>query len=203
MSQETIQNTSYLYPEDAYCSIATWTSSITTSTMLSTATTWYRVGALAELSVEAANASVQPASMNVEHSQVVTKEAETINITIQEQNPTILNILRGASAQSVSTTLDVLSSTSTAVCTILYSGDNNTLTPMMIWITSRYSDGRSKSSIYPYVHYVSGGGSGNPKAQGTGEYQDIKFTLEARESTCFLFNNRKQFRIEVWSTAST
>jgi hypothetical protein len=73
----------------------------------------------------------------------------------------------------------------------------------MMKVTTKLSDGRSRWTFYPNVHYMSGGGAPAPKTQGSGEFQTQAFTLEARESTAVVYNNRKQFRIEVFSTAST
>ena len=202
MAQNSVQNSSVLYPEDMIAYVAVHSTAYTTLSELSSAT-WYNIGALTEFSIESANASVQPPSINVEHDQVVTKEADTINMTIQEINSSIVAILRGAVSQQVSTDLSIVGGTSAAGAEILYTGGAETLTPMLLWINSRYSDGRTKSIYYPYVHYVSGGGGSNPKAQGTGEYQDISFTLEARESTSLQYNSRNVFRIELESTAST
>jgi len=177
---------------------------MTTLTELSSAA-WINVGALSEFSVESANASVMPAALNVEHKQIITKEAETINLTLQEQNSSVVSILRGGLSQQVSTTVTIVGSTSSsaAAAEVLYSGDADALTPMMIKVMTTLSDHRSRWVFYPYVHYVSGGGAFNPKTQGSGELQTAAFTLEARESTAVTYNSRKQYKIEVYSTAST
>lgn len=204
MAQNTVQNSSLLFPEDCIVYVSTWSSAYTTLTELSSAT-WYNLGALAEFSVESANASMQPASLNVEHKQVITKEAETINVTLQEFNSSIVNILRGNAAQEVSTFVAVVGSTdpSSAAAVVMYSGDADTLSAMCMKVMTSLSDNRTRWTFYPYVHYVSGGAAPNPKAQGTGEFQTQAFTLEARESTALTYGGRKQFRIEVFSTAST
>lgn len=183
--------------------VSTWTSAVTASSELSTGFTWQNAGALTEFSLESANASAIPGSLNVEHESVITKEAETINITLQEDNPTIKNILRGEAGQQVSTTLDLMGGTSDASLSILYSGDADVLEKFALWVYWKNSEGRSKSIFYPACNYISGGAGANPKAQGSGEFQDTPFTIEARESTAFLFGTRKQFRIEMESTAST
>lgn len=206
MSQNTVQNSSLLIPEDCIVYVASYSSTITTLQELSSAS-WMNLGALAEFSVESANASVQPASLNVEHNQIITKEAETINVTLQEYNSSIVNILRGGSAQQVSTNVTIVGSTvsssAAAIADVLYSGDADSLSPMMIKVMTSLADGRTRWVFYPKVNYVSGGAAPNPKAQGTGEFQTQAFTLEARESTAVTYNGRKQFRIEVFSTAST
>jgi hypothetical protein len=204
LAQNTIQNSSYLFPEDCTVYVAAWSSALTTLQELSSAT-WINAGALAEFSIESANASVQPAALNVEHAQIVTKEAETINITLQEFNSSVVSILRGGVAQTVSTTVTIVGSTSTSAATadVMYSGGAGSLTPLMVKIHTKLSDGRNRWTFYPYVHYMSGGAAPNPKAQATGEYQTQAFTLEARKSTAVSYNSRKQFRIEVFSTAST
>lgn len=204
MAQNTVQNSSLLFPEDCTVFVSTYSSAYTTLLELSSAT-WLNTGALAEFSVESANASIQPGALNVEHDQIITKEAEAINITLQEFNSSIVNILRGEAAQQVSTNVAVVGSTdpSSAAAEVMYSGDADTLEPFMMKVHASLSDGRTKWTFYPFVHYISGGAAPNPKAQGTGEFQTQSFSLEARESTALTYNSRKQFRIEVYSTAST
>lgn len=202
MAQNTVQNSSLLFPEDCTVYVSTWSSAYTNLSELSSAT-YLNIGALAEFSVESANASVQPGALNVEHDQIITKEAETINITLQEFNSSIVNILRGEAAQEVSTTADILGGSSGDTAVAMYSGDADTLQPFIMKVHTTLSDGRTRWTFYPFVHYVSGGAAPNPKAQGTGEFQTQAFTLEARESTALTYNSRKQYRIEVFSTAST
>lgn len=204
MSQNTVQNSSFLIPEDCVVYVAEFSSNITTLAELSSAT-WLNVGAIAEFGLESANASVVPPALNVEHDTVITKEADTINITLQEYNSSIVNILRGGASQLVSTTVTIVGSTSTsaALASVLYSGGADTLTKFMMKVTTKLADNRSRWTFYPNVNYMSGGGAPSPKTQGSGEFQTQAFTLEARESTAVIYNNRRQFRIEVFSTAST
>lgn len=198
MAQNTIQNSSWLYPEDVVVYMSTVSSSITTLTGLqSTGPVWYNLGALAEYNTESAVTSVTPASFNVEHRSVISKEAETINLTLQELNSSIVNVLSGNRYQMVSTSA---TSIGLAGMDIVYGGGfNGTLQPFVLWEYAKYSDGRSRSRFFPSVNYVSGG-SPQPKAQGTGEYMTIPFTLEARESTLVVYNSRYQYKIEVYST---
>lgn len=203
MAQNTIQNSSVLYPEDMILYVSTMSTLATASSELSTGFTWQNAGSLSEFSLESANASAQPASLNVEHDQIITKEAETINVVLQEINQTIMNILRGETGQVQSTLLDIVGGTSSAALEILYTGGADRLEPYALWVYQKYADGRSKSVYYPFCHYVSGGAGANPKAQGSGEFQDVPFTIEARESTSFVYNTRNIFRIEMESTAST
>lgn len=201
MAQNTIQNSSWLYPEDVIVYISTARSTVTSLSLLqSSAVTWINVGALAEYNTESAVTSVTPPSFNVEHRAVISKEAETINMTLQELASSVVNILSGNRYQSVST-----SATSVGLSTIdvLYGGGfNGTLEPFILWEYAKYSDGRSRSRFFPATNYVSGG-SPQPKAQGTGEYMTIPFTLEARESTTLIYNSRYQYKIEVYSTNSS
>jgi len=201
MAQNTIQNSSLLFPEDVIVYVAAYSTEFTTLAELSSAN-FLNCGALTEYSRESANESVQPGSFNVEHDQVVTKEAETINITLQEFNSSIVNLLRGTMSQQVTTSLDLIGGTSAADLEVLYSGDADTVTACMLWEIATYSDGRTRQAYFPYVFYVSGG-SYSAKSQGTGEYGDMGFQLEARESPVLTYNNRKQYRIELLSTAST
>lgn len=206
MAQNLVQNSSLLYPEDIILYVSTFTTSVTASSELSTNASWTNVGALSEFTLESANASAQPASLNVEHDQVITKEAETINFSIQEMYSSVINILRGESGQAVSTTLDLMGGTSAASLEVLFSGGADKLQPFMLFAYASYADGRSRSIYYPYCHYVSGGAGANPKGQGTGEYNDMSFTVEARESTTILWTTsalRGTYRIEMWSTQST
>jgi hypothetical protein len=204
MAQNTVQNSSFLIPEDCIVYIAPFSSSITTLVELSSAA-WINVGAIAEFSLESANTAAVPASLNVEHETIITKEAEAINITLQEYNSSVVNLLRGSASQLVSTTVTIVGSTSSsaASASVLYSGGADTLSKFMMKVTTKLSDGRSRWIFYPNVNYMSGGGAPNPKAQGSGEFQTQAFTLEARESTAVKYNNRMQYRIEVFSTAST
>lgn len=61
MAQNTVQNSSVLYPEDMIVYVAEHSTDYTTLTELSSAT-WYNVGALTEFSLESANASVRKAA---------------------------------------------------------------------------------------------------------------------------------------------
>jgi len=199
MAQNTVQNSSFLLPEDVILYVADYSSTYTTLIELSSAT-WHNLGALTEYSRESANATVQPGAFNVEHNQLLTKEAETINFTMQEFNSSLVAICRGGISAQVSTFLP--GSTSSEAAIVLYSGGNDTLTPFMLYEKAKYADGRSIQTYFPYVHYVSGG-SRNPKAQNTGEYSDVPFTVEARESPYLTYNSKKQYRIEIYSTDST
>lgn len=205
MAQNTVQNSSLLIFEDVIGYVSAYTSSVTTLGEMSSAT-WLNMGALAELSFESANATVQPASLNVEHGQIITKEEENINITLQEYNSSIVNYLRGGVSQQVSTNMSVLSTSSsnaTVALDVMYSGDAGVITPCMLRFKTTLSDGRTKQVFYPRVLYVSGGAASNPKAQASGEYQTQSFSLRAAESTALIYNSRKQYRIELFSTVSS
>ena len=203
MAQNTVQNSSLLIFEDVIAYVTDYSTAATTLAELSSAT-WLNIGALTELSFESANATVQPASINVEHGQLITKEEENINITLQEFNSSIVNLLRGGISQQVSTTLAVFStSMSGATADVLYSGDADAITPCSLKFVTTLADGRTKWVFFPKCLYVSGGAASNPKGQGTGEYQDQAFVLRAAESTALTYNSRKQYRIEVFSTASS
>ena len=82
----------------------------------------------------------------------------------------------------------------------LWHGGADELTPFMVKVYSIYADSRTVTTYYPRVEYVSGG-SINDKAQGSGEYKDMGFTLQAREHPDYTYNSRKQFKIEVQTTA--
>jgi len=203
MAQNTVQNSSLLIFEDVVGYVAAYTTSFTTLSELSSAA-WLNIGALAELSFESANATVQPASLNVEHGQIITKEEETINITLQEYNSSIVNYLRGGVSQQVSTNLAAIGSSKTSVSLdVMYSGGADTITPCMLRFRTVLADGRTKQVFYPRCLYVSGGASSNPKAQASGEYQTQAFTLRAAESTSITYNSRPQYRIELFSTVSS
>lgn len=198
MAQNVIQNSSFLLPEDIILYVAALSTEA--SLLEISSATWHNLGALTEYSRESAIATVQPAAFNVEHQQILTKEAETINFTMQEFNSSLVNICRGGVSAQVSTFLP--GSTSSEACIVLYSGGNDTLTPFMLYEKAKYADGRSIQTYFPYCHFVSGG-TRNPKAQNTGEYSDTPFTVEARESPTVVYNNKKQYRIEIYSTDST
>ncbi len=282
--QNTVQSTNALFPEDAIMYIANYSTSMTNDSLVSlTGATWTNLGALTEMSAESKIETKQPASVNVEHEQVISKMAETINVTIQELNMTNYNKLMGQTAQSVSVagsttsaietyaagsvstaaekfyrfdnqnwtstsaTIPITPSnivisgsstyvigvsyevlqdedsywgwkiestgafTSTSALTIsygftpksqsiLYHGGADTLQPCMLKIYSIYADGRTITTYYPRVEYVSGG-SINHKAGGSGEFKDMKFGLEAREHQSYTYNSRKQYKIEVQTTA--
>jgi hypothetical protein len=201
MAQNTVQNSSLLYPEDITLYVAEWSTTFTTLAELSSAA-WINLGALTEYSRESGITTIQPSAFNAEHKQVITKEAETVSFTLQELNSSVVNILRGGVSQQVSTDMSVVGGSSSDSLTILYNGGADSLNPYMLWEYATYSDGRSIQTYFPYVHYVSGGAD-SPKSQGTGEYRDMAFTAEARESTTLLYNNRVQYKIELASTAST
>lgn len=201
MAQNSVQNSSQLYPEDIILYVSSYSTAYTSLADLSSAS-WLNCGALSEYSRESGNESVQPGAFNAEHEQQITKESETINVTLQEFNSSIVNLLRGSVSQQVSTTLDLMGGTSAASLDVLYSGDADVITPCMLWEIATYSDNRTRQTYFPRVFYVSGG-SFNPKNQGSGEYGDMGFVLEARESTALTYNSRKQYRIELQSTAST
>lgn len=80
---------------------------------------------------------------------------------------------------------------------ILWHGGADSLTPFMLKVYSVYSDGRAITAYYPYVNYVSGGAVTD---KNIGEFKDIAFTVEAKEHPTFLYNSRKQFRIDIQST---
>lgn len=80
----------------------------------------------------------------------------------------------------------------------LYMGGADNLTPFMLKVYSVYSDGRMLTAYYPYVNYISGGAIADKKL---GEYKDIKFTVEAREHPSFTYLSKRQFRIDLQSTA--
>jgi len=155
MAQNTIQNSSVLYPEDVIVYVAEWSTDYTTAAELSSAT-WLNLGSLTEFTVESANESVQPGSFNVEHDQVLTKEAENITLVLQELNSSLVQILRGGISQQVSTYVPGGSSSNSAE--LLYSGGADTITPCMIRSYASYSDGRSRHVYWPKVYYVSGEG---------------------------------------------
>jgi hypothetical protein len=203
LAQNVVQNSSLLIFEDVIAYVAAYSTTYTNLAELSSAS-WLNCGALAELSFESANATVQPASLNVEHGQIITKEEETINITLQEYNSSIVNYLRGGVSQQVTTNLGALGSSKTTISLdVMYSGDADTITPCMLKFKTTLSDGRTKQIFYPKVLYVSGGAASNPKAQGSGEYQTQAFSLRAAESTALVYTNRKSYRIECFSTVSS
>lgn len=203
MAQNVVQNSSLLIFEDVIAYVAAYSTTYTTLAELSSAT-WLNCGALSELSFESANATVQPASLNVEHGQIITKEEETINITLQEYNSSIVNYLRGGVSQQVSTNLAAIGSSKTSVSLdVMYSGGADTITPCMLRFKTILSDGRTKQIFYPKVLYVSGGAASNPKGQGSGEYQDQAFSLRAAESTAMAYTSRNVYRIECFSTVSS
>ena len=203
MAQNTIQNSSWLYPEDVIVYISTAKASSVVNDLAdlySTNVTWINVGALSEYNTESAVTSVTPPSFNVEHRSVISKEAETINVTLQELNSSIVNVMSGGRYQLLSTSATTIG---LAAMDVVYAGGfNGTLEPFYLWEYAKYSDGRSRSRYFPSVNYVSGG-SPQPKAQGTGEYMTMPFTLEARESTSVIYNSRFQYKIEVYSTNSS
>jgi len=202
VAQNVVQNSSQLIFEDMIAYVVEYSTANTTLSELSSAS-WLNIGALAEVSFESANATIQPASINVEHGQLITKEEENINISLQEYNSSVVNLMRGQVSQQVSTIVDVVGSTSTAVAEVLYSGGADVITPCSLKFMTSLTDGRTKWIFYPKCLYVSGFAASNPKGQGTGEYQDQAGVLRAAESTALTYNSRNQYRIEVFSTAST
>ncbi len=206
MAQNVVQNSSLLIFEDVIGYVASYTTDTSLTLAELSSAAWLNVGALSELSFESANATVQPASLNVEHGQIITKEEETINLTLQEYNSSIVNLLRGGVSQQVTTSIGVFSTASSNVAVavdVMYSGGADTITPCMLKFKTTLSDGRTKQIFYPKVLYVSGGAASNPKGQGTGEYQDQAFSLRAAESTAILLNSRSVYRIECFSTVSS
>jgi hypothetical protein len=282
MAQNTIQDKNDLYLEDVIIYIADFSTSLTNDSLTDvTGASWTNLGAVMEFSREAAVESVEPESFNVEHDQFITKEAENINITLQEINLTVINQLKGgiSQAQSVSGTTNSTNfviaaaavtlgeptklpqqdftgnvsvpqsideslfsifldgSTGAALSTaayrvvalndgqgnygvipfttawdvaiassvnydfvplassLLWSGDAETTTPFMLWVYAQMSDGRVIETFYPEVHYVSGG-QVSDKQRNSGSFKDVPFGLQAREHDSFLYNSRKQYKID-------
>jgi hypothetical protein len=83
---------------------------------------------------------------------------------------------------------------------ILVYGGADELTPFMLKIYSLYADGRTITTYYPRVEYVSGG-SINDKQGNSGEFKDMKFSLEAREHESYIWNSKKVLRIDIQTTA--
>lgn len=83
---------------------------------------------------------------------------------------------------------------------ILYHGDADSLSPFMMKVYSIYSDGRTLTTYYPRVEYISGGAI-NDKAGNSGEFKDMKFSLEAREHDSYTYQSRNIYKIEVQTTA--
>jgi hypothetical protein len=79
--------------------------------------------------------------------------------------------------------------------TDLYHGGADELTPFMICVYALMADGRTLTSYYPRVEFVSGGAISD-KAQGSGEYKDIPFTLQAREHESYTYGSRKQYKLD-------
>ena len=92
MSQGTIQNSNNLYVKDMAVDYATYNEADTTALDVTSAS-WTEIGALTEASTEASRGSETPPAINVEHDSVVTNEEVSLNMTIQEINPTTLNVL--------------------------------------------------------------------------------------------------------------
>ncbi len=279
--QNTVQDADKLYSEDEIVYIAAYSTSMTSDSLASlTGASWTNLGSLAEFSRESKIETQQPPSQNVQHTQIISKMAETINLTIQELSPTNYNKLLGATAQSqivagsstsasetyaaaaksadqfiafanqswstTSATIPiiptgiVISGSSTYVLqqdydiiqdsnknygiiffstggfsstqaitnaysfvpkasNILWHGGADEITPVMLKVYTIQADNRTITTYYPRAEYVSGG-SLNDKAGGSGEYKDIKFTLEAKEHQSFTYNGKKQFKIEVQTT---
>jgi hypothetical protein len=83
---------------------------------------------------------------------------------------------------------------------ILWHGGADKITPCMLKVYSLYADGRTITAYYPRVEYVSGGAI-TDKSNGSGEYKDMKFSLQAREHEYFTYNSKKQYKIEIQTTA--
>ena len=281
--QNTVQSTGVLYPEDEIVYIAAYSTSMTNDSLTSlTGAAWTNLGALSDFSRDSKVESAQPPSQNVDHDQIITSQAETINLTIQELNQANYNQLLGGVAQAqavtgsstattdtyaaglmastvantfvpfknqswstTSATIPIvptgifLAGSSTYVLgtayqivqdpyknwgvtvystgpytstqamvlsysymrkaqSVLWHGDANSATPFMLKVYSVYSDGRTITTYYPSVNYISGGAVNDKK---TGEFKDMKFTLEAREHKAFTYTSRKQFRVDIQTTA--
>jgi hypothetical protein len=282
--QNTVQSTSKLYLADEIVYIASYSTGMANDSYASlTGASWTNLGALSEFSREPKIDASTPPSQNVEHETVITRMAETINLTVQELTQANYNKLMGGSAQAVSisgsstaiiesystgtlstavisfhkftqqnwsttsatipisptgiviggsstyvlgVSYDVIQNeifewgfvvvstggiTSSAAITVnysytpksasvLYHGGADNLTPYMMKVYSVYSDGRALLTYYPYCNYMSGGAVSD-KAGGKGEYKDMKFTIEAKEHPTYTYLNRKQFRIDIQTTA--
>ena len=83
---------------------------------------------------------------------------------------------------------------------ILFHGGADELTPFMLKTYSLFADGRTLTSYYPRVEYQSGGAIAD-KDNASGEYKDMAFSLQAREHESYMYNSRKQFKVEVQTTA--
>lgn len=281
MAQATVQSTNALYAEDQIVYIASYSTSMTNDSISDlSGATWTNLGALTEFSREAKLETQQPPSMNVEHEQIISKMAETINVGIQELNMTNYNKLMGSvgystnTVGSATTAADVystgaldddmfikfknqswssthasipispagivvqasstfaldadymvmqnenlewgimlLSSGSFSTATthlikysfvpkgsnILAFGGADELTPFMMKVYSIYADGRTLTSYYPRVEYVSGGAISD-KDQASGAFKDMKFGLEAREHQSFTWDSKKRYRIDIQTT---
>jgi hypothetical protein len=282
--KNTVQSTSKLYLADEIVYIGSYSTAMTNDSYASlTGAAWTNLGALSDFSREPKIDAAVPPSQNVEHETVITRMAETINLTVQELTQANYNKLMGGSAQAVNVTgsstsnietystgtlstavisfhkfvqqnwsttsatipvtpasivvagsstyvlgvsYDVIQDadfnwgfvvvstgaiTSTAAITvsytyapktadILYHGGADNLTPFMLKVYSVYADGRALLTYYPYVNYMSGGAVAD-KAGGKAEYKDMKFTVEAKEHPTYTYLSRKQFRIDVQTTA--
>lgn len=83
---------------------------------------------------------------------------------------------------------------------ILYHGGADELTPIMMKVYSIYSDGRTITTYYPRVEYQSGGAVAD-KGANSGEFKDMAFSLQAREHEFYTYSGRKQYKVEVQTTA--
>jgi hypothetical protein len=283
MGQNTVQSSNALFIEDQIVYVTSYSSAKPNDVLTGlSGASWTNIGALSEFSREAKIETQVPASQNVQHDPFVSKMGETINVSIQELNPDVYNMMMGSAAQSqiiagsstatystsypagtvgtdqfyafpqqnwssTSSTLPaaptshVLSGstgayvnkvdyyimkneagyygyklystgnhTSTNTLTvnvgyvpkaqdILWHGGADTLTPMAMKVYSVYSDGRALTSYYPYVNYMSGGAI-RDKGDGSGEFKDMNFGMEAKEDPNWTYNGRKQFRVDVFTT---
>jgi hypothetical protein len=100
MPQNVVQNSDNLFLEDVIVYYATYSTSLTNDSLSSiTGASWNNIGSLLEFSRESAIETATPESFNVEHDQVITRENENINMTIQEIDYDTYQVLSGSIAQ--------------------------------------------------------------------------------------------------------
>jgi hypothetical protein len=102
MAQNVVQNKDDLYLEDVIVYIADYSTAMVNDSITSfTGASWTNIGSVGEFSRETAAETVTPDSFNVEHDQVITKEAENLTLNVQEIEFDIINKLKGLTGQQV------------------------------------------------------------------------------------------------------
>ena len=116
MAQAEINSNNDLYVQDVKVWYATYIADPTDDSETDiTSATWASLGALTEAGKESQRETAEPPAMNVVHSQIVTKEQTNISLTLQEINPTTLDVLMAGLIQTTTTAGTLVSDATQAI----------------------------------------------------------------------------------------